>query len=197
MLSSDEIARSTSASWALFKGDMQALRAFDTSFEGFWRSFAVFFLLIPVFGILTASERLFLLTEMPVTDETFPSGLFVWSRAVGFTLGWLDYPILLAALAGPLGFAKRYVPLVVALNWTSLVAAVPTTIPHLLHVLGVIGDETTSFLSLIALGLVLRYQYVVTRAATSSPPGFAVGLVALDFVASLAVASVVSGIFGI
>ncbi len=57
-------------------------------------------------------------------------------------LGWFDYPLALALLARPLGLTRAYVPLVVALNWTSLVAAVPVTIPSLLNVLGLVGTET-------------------------------------------------------
>lgn len=197
MLTADEISRSTGGAWALFKGDPQGLRSFDVSIDGFWRSFGVIALLLPAIGILIASERMFLMNQLPVNDVTFPSGAFVWSRLIGFAVGWVDYPIVLALLAVPLGIAKRYVPLVVALNWTSLIAAIPITLPHLLHVLGLAGDEMTSFLSLFALGAVLRYQYVVTRVATGAQIGFCVGLVALDFVLSLAVGAAVTAAAGI
>ena len=197
MFTADEISRSASGAWALFKGDPQGLRALDASFAGFWRSFGVILLLLPAVGILIASERMFLINQLPVNDATFPSATFVWSRLFGFAIGWIDYALVLALLAGPLGLAKRYVPLIVALNWTSLIAAVPTTFPHLLHVLGLAGDEMTSFLSLFALGAVLRYQYMVTRFATGAQPGFCVGLVALDFVLGLALGAAITAATGI
>lgn len=197
MLSSDEIARSTSAAWALFRGDPAGLRQLDVTFDGFWRSFAVILLLLPAIGILIASERLFILSQTPMSDETFPAGPFVLSRLAAVALDWVDYPIVLALLARPLGLTRRYVPLVVALNWSSLVAVVPITIPSLLHVLGLIGPEATSFFGLFALGVVLRYQYMVTRIAIAGPVGFSIGLVALDYVSGLAIRTLVTGISGL
>jgi hypothetical protein len=197
ILTSDEIARSTGAAWSLFKGDGQAMRRLDTTFEGFWRSFAVILLLLPAIGILIASERLLLIEQTAMSEETFPSGLFVASRLVGYVVGWFDYPLILALLAGPLQLRKRFVPLVVALNWMSIIAAVPVTVPSLLHVLGLIDADTAGLLGFIALGLVIRYQYVVTRLATGAPVGFCAGLVALDYVASIALSAFVTGLTGI
>lgn len=183
--------------WQLFKGDANGLRAFDASFEGFWRSFQVIVLLSPVLLVMIASERALLLEQTALTAETFPQSEFVWSRLLGFVLGWVDYPIALALLAGPLGLRHRYVPLIVALNWTSLIQAPPMVLPALLHLFGVIDIDAANVLTLIALGIVLRYQYVVTRAATGAPIGFAVGLVALDYTLSLAVGLGLSAMVGV
>ncbi len=197
MLTSDEIARSTGAAWALFKGDPRGLRQLDLSIEGFWRSFAVLVLLLPAIGILIASERIRIIDHSALDATTFPAGVFVASRLIGHLLGWFDYPLALALLARPFGLTKSYVPLVVALNWTSLIAAVPVTIPSLLNVLGLIGTEAAGFLDLVALGIAIRYQFVVTRVATGAPPGFASGLVALDYVLGILLGVVISEIAGI
>jgi hypothetical protein len=197
MLSTVEIARSANGAWALFRGDARGMRAFDQSVEGFWRSFGVILLLLPAIGIITASERISLLDQTPFTPETFPSAAFVWSRLIAQGLGFIATPILLAVFSRPLGLEKRYVPLVVAFNWSELVAAIPVTIPALLHVLGIIGDEATLLLELIAFGIVLRYRFVVARAATGGPTGFCVGLVALDQLATIFVAVAVSAFAGI
>ncbi|WP_181708299.1 hypothetical protein [Chthonobacter rhizosphaerae] len=197
LLTSDEISRSTHAAWTLFKGDPAGLRQLDVSFDGFWRSFGVILLLLPALGILIASERLFILGHTAMTPETFPAGAFLLTRLLAVGLDWVDYPLLLALLARPLGLTRRYVPLVVALNWASLVAVIPITAPGLLHVLGLVGDETASFLGLFALGVVLRYQYLVTRIAVGGPVGFSIGLVALDYVSGLAVRTIATAIGGI
>lgn len=197
MLTSTEIARSTGAAWALFKGDARGLRQFDLSFDGFWRSFGVIVLLIPAIGILIASERLQILGQTAMSPETFPAGTFVVSRVFGHLLGWVDYPLALALLARPLGLARSYVPLVVALNWMTLIAAVPVTLPSLLHVLGLVSADTAGFLNLIALGVVIRYQFMVTRIATAAPAGFCIGLVALDYVLGVALSAVVTRLAGV
>jgi hypothetical protein len=197
MLTGDEIARSTHAAVGLFRGDPRALRLLDVSYEGFWRSFQVFFLLLPFVGVLILSEKATLLHHLPLVDETFPTGLFVTSRVAGFALDWVLYPIALAVLARPLGLNRRFVPLVVALNWAALVAAVPAVVPHLLMLLGLVGEELGAVLNLVMLAVILRYQYVVTRIATAAPAAFCVGLVALDFLIGLAVSvgtGVIAGI---
>lgn len=197
MLTGDEIARSTHAAVALFRGNAQGLRQFDVSYEGFWRSFQVFFLLLPFVGILILSEKAFLLRHLPLIDETFPSGIFVTSRLAGFALDWVAYPLALAAIAGRLGLARRYVPLVVALNWAALVAAVPAVIPHLMMLLGLVGEQVGALLNLVTLGIILRYQYMVTKFATAATTGVCVGLVALDFALSLALSTIITAIVGI
>jgi hypothetical protein len=197
MLTGDEISRSTHGAIALFKGDPQGLRQLDVSYDGFWRSFQVILLLLPVIGVLILSERAYLLAHLPYTEETFPSGTFVASRLIGFALDWVAFPVVLALIARPLDLTRRYVPLVVALNWAALVAAVPAVVPHLLGLLGLVGEETTMVLHLVALGIVLRYQYMVTRIATGAPNAFCIGLVALRFLIGLATTLAVSLAAGI
>lgn len=197
MLTGNEIARSTTGAIALFRGDPQGLRQLDVSYDGFWRSFQVILLLLPVIGVLILSERAFLFAHTAYTEETFPSGVFVVSRLVGFGLDWIAFPVVLALLARPLDITRRYVPLVVALNWAALVGAVPTVVPHLLALLGLIGEEAAAVLQLVALVLVLYYQFVVTRIATAAPAAFCVGLVALRFLIGLAVVAVVATVAGI
>lgn len=197
MLSSSEITRGLAGGWQLFKGDPNGMRAFDLSFEGFWRSFQVILLLSPLLLVLLASERALLLEQTALTPETFPTTEFVWSRIAGFVLGWIDYPVVLALLAGPLGLRGRYVPLIVAVNWASLIQAPPMAVPALLHLLGIASLDAANLMTLVVLGVMLRYQFVVTRAATGAPIGFSIGLVALDYVLSLAVGLGLSSLVGI
>jgi hypothetical protein len=197
MLTSDEISRSTGAAVALFRGDPQGLRMLDVSHDGFWRSFQVFFILLPFIGVMILSERSYVLARVPFSEETFPSEWFVLSRLFGFAIDWIAFPVVLAFLARPLGLERRYVPLVVALNWAALVAAVPAVVPHLLQLLGLISEEMTALLQVVALGIVLRYQYMVTRIATGVTIGFAIGLVALNFILTVIVSVIISSAFGL
>lgn len=197
MFQPDEIARSAGGAWALFKGDPQGIRRFDTSFEGFWRSFGVILLIIPALGVVLAAHRIEILETSLYTNEDFPAGRYLLSSLVSIGIDWVDYPILLALLARPLQLQKTYVPLIVALNWAQVVAVVPMTIPSLLSVFGVIDAETRAVLDLVAFGIVLRYQFMVTRFATGAPTGFAIGLVALDVIGSVIVQVLVGNLFGI
>ncbi|BBE72677.1 hypothetical protein [Oharaeibacter diazotrophicus] len=197
MPSPDEIARAAGAAWALFRGDPAGLRRLDLSVDGFWRSFSVFVLTLPALGVVIAAERLAILEHSAYTAETFPAGAFLVSRFLGQILAWAAYPAVLALLARPLGFARVYVPLVVALNWSTLIAMVPATLPSLLYVLGLISGDAAFLCGLFALGVVLRYEFVVIRLATGAPVAFAAGLVALDYLVSDAIFEIAERIAGI
>lgn len=197
MLTGDEISRSTHAALDLFRGDRQALRRLDVSYDGFWRSFQVIVLLLPMIGVLMLSERAYLLAQLPLVEETFPSGPFMASRLVSVALDWIAFPVALAFLARPLALEKRYVPIVVALNWAALVAAVPVAVPHMLVLLGLIGNELAALLNIIVLALVLRYEYQVIRIAGNVQPPMAIGLVALDFLLGVALSAAITSFAGI
>jgi len=47
MFKADEIRESLAGAWQVMKGDPDGLDRMDNSVEGFWRSFGVFFLIVP------------------------------------------------------------------------------------------------------------------------------------------------------
>jgi len=101
-------------------------------------------------------------------------------------------PIILAALAAPIGISNRYVPFIVARNWTSLLASVPFLITYSLFMLGIIPLGIMVLLSLTSLVVVLWYRFLVARIALQATISLAVGIVILDFLLSLVIAQIVT-----
>jgi len=184
MLSVAEIRRSLRGVWLLFFGRAEGLAALDRSVEGFWRSFAVIVLLLP----LTAISVLAVTRGDP--DRAFTDLLF--QQLPLMALDWVTFPIVLALAAKPLGVAAHYVTYVVARNWAAPITGAILTVPLVLEGAGWVPREGASFLSIVALILVLRYHYMILRIALKTPVSLSIGLVIADFCISL----LLIGLFG-
>jgi hypothetical protein len=194
MLGREEVGHSLTAAWDLFLDRPGAMRNFDVSVDGFWRSFAAVLLVVPSYLLAVLAER----QLAAVTDPAAPlqdGASFVIHNAIGLGLDWVALPLILALLARPLGIARRYPAFVVARNWGAAIAAVPFGIIGLLILLGIAGGELASLLMFAALIIVLRYTFVIARRALEVGIGFAVGIVVLDFVVSLTIALALDGVF--
>jgi hypothetical protein len=184
MASLADLKRYLRALFLVFLGRAEGLRAFDFSFAGFWSSFGALVPMAPFLAIMVMSERLFVMRDMDYPDDFDTAGFFAW-RITSILIEWVGLPLLLAVLARPLGYAARYVPLVVALNWSSFAIAIPLSLPHVLHAAGLIDGQATGLLHLALLIPALRLEYLVMRFAGGVTAPVAAGLVALDVAASI------------
>lgn len=184
MLSVAEISRSLRGVWLMFLGREEGLQALDRSVEGFWRSFAVFILLLP----LTAISVLAVTRADP--DRSF-SDLFMLQLPL-MALDWVTFPIVMAIAAKPLGVSARYVDYVVARNWAAPITSAILTVPLVLEGAGWVPPQGANLLSIVALVVVLRYHFVILRITLKTPVSLSIGLVVADFCLSL----VLIGLFG-
>ncbi|ADZ72066.1 hypothetical protein [Polymorphum gilvum] len=192
-----ETLRAIEASWALFRGRADAMRGFDLSIGGFWRSFSVVILLVPPLIVTSLAERRLILIEAGVDSGFFPEQAFWQAQVVVFGLDWILYPFVMAVLAAPLGLSRTYVPFVVARNWTSLLATVPFVIPALLYMAGLIPSGILVLLSIAALAVVAHYRYRVTRISLQASVSVCIGVVVLDLLLSLLIGESVARMFGL
>lgn len=190
----DEIVRSLAAAFDLFLDRPGAMRGFDVSVEGFWRSFAAVILVVPSYALAVLAERRLAAAVDP--DAAVQDGVsFLVQNAIGLGLDWIALPLILALVARPLGIARHYPEFVVARNWGAVLAAAPFGAIGLLILLGLLGGELADLLMLAALIIVLRYTYLIARRALEVSLGFAIGIVVLDFVVSLTLALALDGVF--
>ena len=195
MLSRDEIVRSLTGAWELFLDRPDALRYFDLSVDGFWRSFRAIVLVVPSYFLTVLADRLARLSDAVPDPGTGDTAFFV-AKAVALGIDWVALPVLLAAVAGPLSVEKGYSAFVIARNWGSVISVAPFGAIGLLQVLGLIGMDTASYLSLAALIIVLRYVYLMARRALGAGIGLAAAIVAFDLLLSLSIGLFVDSLFG-
>jgi hypothetical protein len=187
VITRDEIARSLSGSWALVQNRPDAMRHFDVSLDGFWRSFQAIILIAPIYALTAMADRRAMLSDA-IADETFSDSAFITAKAITLGLDWITLPIILAVVAGPLGIQRGYTAYVVARNWTTVLLILPFAAIALIEMIGLISIEIAALLTFVALAAVFRVSYVVARRALNTGMDIAVGIVVLDFLVSVAIA---------
>jgi hypothetical protein len=186
----DEIAQSLIGAWRLFLDKPDAMRFFNVSVDGFWRSFYAIVLILPTYVFIALAERRQILTDSLANDD-FSGSAFIVNKGVSLALDWVTLPILLALLAGLLGVGRTYAGFIVARNWGAVLAITPFGVVALLFLLGILGSDSANVISLVILVVVVRFNYLIARRALGVDVFFAVGIVVADFVISLAIVGVV------
>ncbi len=191
-----EIQRALTGAWRLFLGKPDALRFFDSSVDGFWRSFRAIILVAPLYALTALADRHDMLTDANPTDD-FSNGQFWAAKALTLALDWVTLPILLGLIADFIGIRRGYPALIVARNWATVLMIVPFAAIALIDLAG-LGDASTLVLpSLVALVATFRMSYEIARKTLGAGADVAVAFVVLDFLVSLAIMLTANRLFGI
>jgi len=193
MPSRDEIVQSLTGAWMLFLDRRNAMRYFDVSVDGFWRSFAAIIFVVPAYALFASVEHIELLGE-PVIDPAFSEEAFAVNKVVTLGLDWIMLPVLLAVLAGPLGVSRTYTAYVVARNWCVVLATAPFGVIALLSLVGFLGLGPANVLMIVLSVVVIYYNYVIARRALAAGIGLAIGVVVADIAISLFIAGFANAI---
>ncbi len=196
MLSLAEIRTALDGSWLLLRNRPEGMAFFDQSIPGFWRSFAVIILLLPAFLLSGLADKQFYFVENRFHPDAFPDSAYWMAQFLGLGADWVIYPLLLALLASPIGISQRYVPFIVARNWTSLLASVPYLVISMLFLLGIISPGITVLLSISSLLVVLWYRFLVARIALQATISLSIGVVVLDILLTLVISQLVGQLWG-
>ena len=173
--------------WQVMFGRSEGLNRLDTSLEGFWRSFAVVILMAP-FALLS------LISEQPLTAasgaEKSLTGGTVALNGFGLLVDWFAFPLIFAFVARPFGLSSGYVPFIVARNWASVIIGALVAIIHSLHLVGIVPTVLMPIALIVAVGVALRFSYVIVRTTLAVSAAMAIPIVILDFLLSLIIWSV-------
>lgn len=156
-----EAGRSLAGLFYLILGNRDGLRLFDTSPDGFWRSFGAFFWAWPV--------QCFLWTGMwraaPETRPDTVQGLFrFFFVSTGFDVAaWVLPALLLLAVCQLFGLSAKASRLVVVNNWFGLLSAYIGFFPAALRYLTPVSDTASAFISLGVYVVVIWLYYRVVR----------------------------------
>ncbi len=175
MISRAEVLLSLYGAWRIFIRDPRGIEWLDDSIEGYWKSFFCAVVVLPGYGLW------FVFT---VYDPNMAAGPFriMIVEGIGYVIGWVAWPLLMAYIAAALDRDQYYVRYIVAYNWSAGISIVVYLIVLVLRLLGFVPDGIMAFFSFIALVVVLSYHWYVLRIGLEVSPGAAAGLVAGDFV---------------
>jgi hypothetical protein len=104
---------------------------------------------------------------------------------LAYGLTWAAFPLAALVLTQLLGLTRNYVPLIVALNWASVVQVAVFLAAALIGFLipGLLGG----LILLVITGSILFYQWFVTRTALQTTGGVALLMVLVDLVLNTAI----------
>lgn len=189
MLTRDEIDRSISGAVRLLMNDRQGLAAFDTSIEGFFRSFAAGLIVYP--GLLLSLYLQMRAIPPDAAAELSGEGFRLLAPTVAFAANWLTFPIVAAILAKILHRTEYYIPYVVANNWAAVVQTGIFVCALIFAQL--LPPSILPLLLLMVTGGLLFYDFLIAKFAFNAPGFDGVAVVAVQLMAQLVVNRVLTG----
>ena len=184
-----EVQLAVGGALKLARGDPRGLDFFDTSIDGFWRSFRAALISYPFFLILLAFR-----VSAAHWEE---SGVLriVAIETIGYVIAWVAFPLLVLPLTRWLGREDRFLTFMVAYNWSQ----VPQTV-LLLFVAGIgatpaMTTDAAAAVETAAYLLLLLYEWFIARIALDRGALPATALVLLDVVLGAALSILTQSLY--
>lgn len=178
---SQEIFQSIYGAWRIARFDPDAMRYFNLSMQGFWRSFFAAVLLAPFFLITN------MVNESGAGAEHIAESsggyilfwLFIWF------LAWAVFPIVMIPVSSLLNLSNAYVPFIIVWNWASVLMNLLLFPLSILYGLGMFSQNSAALLLMVARISVFYYGYLVARTSLQSNKLTAIGIVVVEMLLGL------------
>ena len=170
-------------------GDARGMRYFDTSLDGFWRSFRAAALCYPLYLILLGFR---------VTDaEWAQSGVatIVLVETIAYVISWVAFPLLIMPLTRAFGRPERFLGFMVAYNWSQLPQTALLLFIGLNRVTGLLPTPGSEFAELVGTCAIIVYEWYIARVALSVTGMQAVLVVLVDLVLAAVLGQITEGLY--
>lgn len=179
------VRRSVDAAFDLVVRDQRAWSKFDLTTEGFYRSFAAILVILPLNILIDLIMVQTAIAERarkgkPMLEQVYGLGDAAFST-VTLCVEWLIFPVAMIFLLRFLGLAHRYVALIIAHNWATVVIWLFNLPTFLAEAAGWISSDLAVQLRLILLGLTLYYRFYIAQTALDTTWTLAAGIAMIDF----------------
>jgi len=174
------------AAFLLARGRAEGMRHVETGLDGAARSFWAAAICLPAFLCLR-------LLDWVDGGPPLRVGHALAADLLGYVIGWVAFALLSRELARMLGRAESWPRFIAAWNWCNVAQYGLLVLAGLPDLFGAPGWVQQAA-GLIALGWALWLEWYATRLALEIPVLPAIGLVVLDVVIGLVVASVTGAI---
>lgn len=184
-----ETARGLTGAWRLMLRDRGAMRWFDCSVPGVWRSFWSAVLCYPGFLVLLW------LRLAPSDIAQAGLGRIALVETIGYVIGWVAYPLLALPFCRWLASEERALGFVGAYNWSqTLQMVVLLLVEAVSHALP-LSAGAAAFLQLATYLALLVYEWFIARIALDQGGLPATTLVLLDVVLGAALSVATQGLY--
>ena len=182
--SAEEVARSLTGAWDFLHRRPVGMRRFDFSARGFCHSFWALPLAAPAFVAAVAVERAeqgLLVQGAGLFDDQGP----VAAVGISFLAAWLILPALAYAATGVLNIRERFVPFLIACNWSYVIAAIFLSAPSIPFALGWATGALAWLYAFAFLFIVAEMRWFMTRVTLGVSGGVAAVLIGSEIVIGL------------
>ena len=185
-----EIVYGLYGGYRLCRLDPQGLAYMNASAAGFWRSFLSAVLIAPVYFIMV-----FLDLDLSTVAASLPRMLLLESCA--YLILVFAYPLAMHYISEAIDRRQQYFLYIVAYNWASVTRELLDLLADLVSATDVLPNAVAGTLEIAVNLFLLFILWFIARTALGVPRLVAVGLVALDFVISFVVSSIVNARLGV
>lgn len=148
------------------------MRWFNTSLDGFWRSFFAAVLALPSFAFAFG----FQMAEMEEPPD--PTAAIILA-AIAYAASWVVFPVIAAVVIRIMDYGHHYVPYIVARNWAgALVAQVYLAVEILIQI-GIFAGDLGGFVKIVLFIVTLWYGWMVARIGLNATASLAAAMVIL------------------
>ncbi len=183
----EEIARALFGAFLLVRRDPRGMGFFNITLEGFWRSFFAAVLVAPMFAIIMALHRPEQAAEATVAWQ-------ILAQTIRYAIDWAAYPVIVAVIARLMNLSHLYVGYIVAYNWAKVLINAAFLVLAVMAAPDIVPEGLMNFLRFVTLIAVIYYLWFVTCTALQLAWYVGAGLVAIEFIASFLVGSMVTGL---
>ncbi len=170
-----EVAQAFYGTWRFALLDRGAMRWFDLSHRGVWRSFWSAAICYPGFILL-------LLLRLDA-QTVAQAGLFqiFLVETIGYVIAWTAFPLLIFGLCRKIGREERGFDFIVAYNWSQILQTLAFLVLALV-VDRLLPAETGSLFNLAGYFAILAYEWFIAVVAIGAGGWVAAGVVLIDVV---------------
>jgi hypothetical protein len=184
-----EVQLAVGGALRLARGDRSGLGFFDASIDGFWRSFRAGLICYPMY-LLLLSFRI----GAPVWAASGVAQILA-VETIAFVISWTAFPLLILPLARWLGREDRFLPFMVAYNWSQIPVTVVFVLIALVGATGLLPPSAAHFAGLLAAIAVLVYEWFIARVALAVTGAQACLVVIIDLLLGTVLGRVVDQLY--
>ena len=184
-----EVQLAVGGALRLARGDASGLGFFDTSIDGFWRSFRAGVICYPLFLVLLV------LRVSAAKWAAAGAPRIVTVETIGYVISWVALPLLVLPVTRWLGREHRFLAFVVAYNWSQIPQSVLFVLVGLDAAAGLFPSGVAQLVEFVAAIAVLVYEWYIARVALQVSASQAVPVVAVDVLLGIVLSRITEGLY--
>jgi hypothetical protein len=170
-------------------GDRRGLSFFDPSIAGFWRSFRAGAICYPFYLVLLGFR-------VPTAQWTaHGAARIILVETIAYVISWVLFPLLVLHLSRWLGRENRFLPFMVAYNWSQIPQTGLFVLVGLEGAAGLATPSAARSVSLLAVVATLVYEWYIARVALTVTGTQATLVVIVDLLLGTSLGRIAAGLY--